>query len=953
MKALILPITLLYTFLAIGASNNKIDLSGTWQFGYGDTPVYNDVISLPGSMLTNGKGYDVDTDTKWTGSLYDMSYYYSDLYKPYREPGNIKFPFFLTPDKEYVGNAYYSKTVRVPADWKGKRILLHLERPHIETTLTVNGKEVGHQMSLSTPHEFDITEFVVPGANNQIEIKVYNGIENVCVGQDSHSVTDQTQGNWNGIVGDMYLKATPKDAYIKNVRVYPDVKGRKAAIKVIKGGNANKINNLSARVVSDDGAYVFNLPKWELSGDTLTFTVEFGDTDNMKTWDEFSTPLYNVTVFLGGDIAETQFGMRDISVSGRDILINGRPMYVRGTVENCCFPLTGYAPTDEESWAKVFAKCKEYGINMMRFHSYCPPEAAFAAADKAGIYLQPEGPSWPNHGVKLRNGMAIDQYLIDEGKSIIDAYGNHPSFVMMAAGNEPAGNWVPYTDMWVATMKDYDPTKIYCGASVGGGWAWDGGSEYHVKGGGRGLDWKNHMPGSEDDFLADIKQPRNFKPTDSLPENNSPILAHEQGQWCAFPDLNETSQYIGPYKARNFEIFRDLLEKNCMKGMDKKFLMSSGKLQTLCYKYEIERNLRTPDYTGFQLLALNDYSGQGTALEGVLNVFWKEKGYVNSEQWREFCSPVVPLAKFPKFVFTDKESLSIPIEVINASDKDLGLTKITYSITDETGDPIINSTLVQREIPIGKNNTIGEIPLCFEGINQPKKYTFTIGVGDKGSNSWEYWVYPEEGVRDIPKNVLVTDTLDHVAIRHLEKGGNVLLSAAGKVTLGKDIVQHYMPVFWNTSWFKMRAPHTTGAYINTEHPLFAHGFPTDDWSNLNWWELLNKAQVMNLLELPAEYQSPIQPIDTWHLSRKLGMVVEAKVLNGKLFMTTMDLDSDLEKRVVAKRMRNAILDYMASEDFQPTLKLAPETITDFFIKETAPVEMYTNETPDELKPKLK
>ncbi|MDE5996713.1 MAG: beta-glucuronidase [Muribaculaceae bacterium] len=951
MKNFILPMALFYASMACAATDNKIDLAGTWQFGYGEKPIYDDQIELPGSMLTNGKGHDVDTDTKWTGSLYDMSYYYSDLYKPYREPGNIKFPFFLTPDKEYVGNAYYKKKVTIPADWKDRRVILHLERPHIETTLKVNGEEVGHQMSLSTPHEYDITKYVNAGKSNEIELTVYNGIDNVCVGQDSHSVTDQTQGNWNGIAGDIFLKATPKDAYIKNIRVFPDVKNRRAEIKITKGGNAKKINKANAKVTSDDGSEVFNLRKWTLSGDTLTFTVDFGD--YMKTWDEFSTPLYNVTVNFGDDTATTSFGMRDISVSGRDILINGHPMYVRGTVENCCFPLTGYAPTDEESWAKVFEKCKEYGINMMRFHSYCPPEAAFAAADKAGIYLQPEGPSWPNHGVKLRNGMAIDQYLIDEGKAIIDAYGNHPSFVMFAAGNEPAGNWVPYTDMWVATMKDYDPTKIYCGASVGGGWAWDGGSEYHVKGGGRGLEWKNRMPSSDDDFLADIKLPRNFKPTDSLPENNSPILAHEQGQWCAFPDLDETSQYTGPYKAKNFEIFRDLLEKNGMKGMDRKFLNSSGKLQTLCYKYEIERNLRTPDYTGFQLLALNDYSGQGTALEGVLNVFWKEKGYVDGEQWREFCSPVVPLAKFPKFVFTDTDSVRIPLEIINATTDDLGETKVTYNVIDSDGRTVAVGIFGNTRIPVGKNNQVGKIALPIQKVNEPTKYKLSIKIGDKGHNSWEYWVYPEESVGEVPENIYVTDTLDSKAIKILENGGNVLLKAAGKVTLGKDIVQNYLPVFWNTSWFKMRPPHTTGAYINTEHPLFNHGFPTDDWSNLNWWELLNKAQVMNLLELPAEYQSPIQPIDTWHLSRKLGMVVEANVLNGKLFMTTMDLDSNLNKRVVAKRMRNAILDYMASDDFKPVITLTPETITDFFTKETAPVEMYTNETPDELKPKLK
>ena len=181
----------------------------------------------------------------------------------------------------------------------------------------------------------------------------------------------------------------------------------------------------------------------------------------------------------------------------------------------------------------------------------------------------------------------------------------------------------------------------------------------------------------------------------------------------------------------------------------------------------------------------------------------------------------------------------------------------------------------------------------------------------------------------------------------------MLLTAAGKVMLGSDVVQHYLPVFWNTSWFKMRPPHTTGAYIDKEHPLFKYGFPTDDWSNLNWWELLNKAQVMNLMELPKDYQSPIQPIDTWHVSRKLGMVVEAKVLKGKLLMTTMDISSDLEHRIVARQMRKAILDYMQSSDFNPSLVLDVQTIRDFYTKQGPKVSMFTNDSPDELKPKIK
>lgn len=942
---------LLAAMSANAASDRTIDLSGQWDFGYGDSVVYNDVITLPGSMLTNGKGNDVDASTKWTGSLYDMSYYHSDRYSPYREKGNIKFPFFLTPDKEYVGRAYYRRKVDIPSDWKGERVVLHLERPHIETTLRVNGKEAGHRMSLSTPHEYDITEFVRPGKSNDIELMVYNGIENVCVGQDSHSVTDQTQGNWNGVTGEISLRATPARNYIRNVRVYPDVKGRKADVMVLRGGKTGKIKNMSVRAVSDDGTDVFTASTPSVSGDTLRFVIEMGD--KMKCWDEFTPNLYNLTVSLDGDTATTVFGMRDISVAGRDLVLNGRPLYIRGSVENCCFPLTGYAPTDEASWSEVFAKCKEYGINMLRFHSYCPPEAAFAAADKAGVYLQPEGPSWPNHGVKLRAGMAIDDYLLAESKRIVDSYGNHPSFVMMAAGNEPAGNWVPYCNSWVKEMMEYDASKIYCGASVGGGWAWDDGSEYHVKGGGRGLVWSKKMPSSDDDYSADLKLPRNFKPTPEHPENTSPILAHEQGQWCAFPDLKEISLYTGAYKARNFEIFRDLLHKNGMGEMGEKFLMASGKLQTLCYKYEIERNLRTPDYSGFQLLALNDYSGQGTALEGVLNVFWKEKGYVGAPEWREFCSEVVPLARFPKFVFTNRETLNVPVEVMNASAGALKDAKVDYAVWDDNGKAVAEGSFEMGDIPVGKNNQAGVVELPLSGITEPTRLTLVANAAGKGKNSWQFWVYPEEDVKPVPANILVTDTLDSKALEQLEKGGNVLLTAAGKVTLGSDIVQHYLPVFWNTSWFKMRPPHTTGAYIDRSHPLFASGFPTDDWSNLNWWELLNRAQVMNLLELPADYQSPVQPIDTWHISRKLGMIVEANVLNGKLFMTTMDIDRNLDNRVVAKRLRNAILDYMSGESFNPSISLEPSVVADFFTKQTEPVKMYTNDSPDELKPKLK
>ena len=946
-----------------------ISLEGAWDFMLEPGPdfvlqdaKFDDYVILPGSMLTNGKGTPVSVNTQWTGSLYDSSYYFNPYMEKYRHEGQMKFPFFLTPEKHYVGAAWYRKSVYIPRDWNDRRVTLFLERAHIETKVYVNGNEVGRQMSLSTPHRFDITSFIVAGEPNEIAIRVYNGIENVCVGQDSHSVTDQTQGNWNGIIGRIELRAQWEKLSIEQVRLMPDLKNKMLRVEVTFDKHlrafGESIYSLSGMIRQIEGATKRTRPLSVASEGIYSKTevLEFKLPDSVKLWDEFNPTLYQLILQAGDDDYRLLFGLREVSIEGRQLYINGRPLFLRGTVENCCFPETGYPPTDEASWIEIFRKIKEYGLNHVRFHSYCPPEAAFAAADKMGVYLQPEGPTWPNHGVKLRRGMKIDDYLFEESRRIIDEYGHHPSFLMMAAGNEPAGDWVSYCNEWVDRMKAYYPTIIYCGASVGGGWAWDDGSQYHVKGGARGLDeWNKRAPSSDNDYYSGIEFPRNYKGTQP---NNTPIIAHEQGQWCAFPDFKEIPQYTGVYKAKNFEIFRDLLRDNGMESMSEKFLMASGKLQTLCYKYEIERNLRTPDYAGFQLLGLNDYSGQGTALTGVLNVHWREKGYCTAKEWHEFCSLLVPLARFPKFVFTNRDTLRVPIEAYNAYHGTVTEVKTRYYISNDSAKVIAGGLLSTASLPVGKNLRLGTVVLPLDTIKRPMKLTLTVKFSDSWKNHWDFWVYPEDDANE-PNEAHATNEpqefteLSDKALAVLKRGGTVLLTAAGKVTLGSDVKQSYLPVFWNTSWFKMRPPHTTGAYIDKQHPLFKYDFPTDDWSNLNWWELLNGAQVMNLMELPKDYQSPIQPIDTWHVSRKLGMLIEARVGKGRLLMTTMDITNDLQHRPVARQMRHAILSYMQSDDFKPTLTLTPDVVGHFFTRQAPPVNMFTNESPDELKPKLK
>ena len=306
------------------------------------------------------------------------------------------------------------------------------------------------------------------------------------------------------------------------------------------------------------------------------------------------------------------------------------------------------------------------------------------------------------------------------------------------------------------------------------------------------------------------------------------------------------------------------------------------------------------------------------------------------------------MALFPKFVYTNDEELVVPIEIYNASEGELRDCTISWHIGN------IQGVLPVTTIPLGKNHEVVTVKLPLTQYDKPVKLTLRVDVNGKYHNQWDFWVYPKENDSvdlDTAGQIYETDTLDAKVLSILQQGGRVLLTAGGHVHFGNDVRHTFLPVFWNTSWFKMRPPHTTGAYIQKDHPVF-RDFPTDEWQNLNWWELTNRTQVMNLSEFPSHYQPIVQPIDTWHVSRKLGMLIEASVLNGRLLMTTMDIKHHLDSRPVARQLRYSILRYMQSPDFLPAVTLGVDVIRHLYERKAPAVNMFTRESPDELKPKL-
>ena len=472
-------------------------------------------------------------------------------------------------------------------------------------------------------------------------------------------------------------------------------------------------------------------------------------------WDEFSPNVYQLVMKLnsesGSDEIVEDFGFRDFKVNGTRFTINERPVFLRGTLECAIFPLTGYPPTEASGWEKVYTAVQAHGLNHVRFHSWCPPKAAFEVADQMGIYLHVECSSWPNQSTQLGSGFPVDEYIWDESRHIIREYGNHPSFVMMASGNEPGGpKHREYLTEFVNYWKQNDTRRIYTGAA---GWPVLEVNEFHNIPGPRIQGW-----GEELNSIINAEPPKtSYDWRNKVPDDDIPVVSHEIGQWCVYPNFREIEKYTGVLKARNFEIFQESLNANHMGHLADSFLLASGKLQALCYKADIEAALRTPGFAGFQLLDLHDFPGQGTALVGVLDPFWEEKGYISPEEFSRFSNSTVPLARLEKQIFTEGEILKAGIEVAHFGQQPLKAVNPEWSIV-HNNEVLASGTLGQTDIPVGNAISLGEVTYEFQKENLPRKLTMRVKTGDF-SNAWDVWVYPADQVPETG-DVRVVETLD-------------------------------------------------------------------------------------------------------------------------------------------------------------------------------------------------
>lgn len=901
-------------------ATNEIYLDGEWAFaldpeGIGEEQEWyktelNETVVLPGSLQEQGKGFDIDVNTPWTGQIIDTSYFHEPQYAPYREKGNIKVPFWLNPDKHYVGAAWYQKKIVIPNEWENRTVILELERPHWTTTLFVDGKKTGSNNSLQTPHRYILNE-LNPGEHT-LTLRVDNSLY-VNVGINAHSVSDHTQTNWNGIVGDIKLSAKPV-SYIESVQIYPDIKNKSAHVNIhLNGDTEPNRAKIILQAQTWAGQPVGSPVETTVTGNEATATVTLGE--EAALWSEYDPNVYKMAVTLqtatGEDKSYYDFGLREFKANGTRFEINGHPIFLRGTLESCIFPLTGYPSMQQEYWEKIYRTCKEYGLNHLRFHSWCPPEIAFHVADSMGFYLQVECGAWAEVG----SGKPQDKWIKEESDRILKEYGNHPSFCMMTYGNEPSGkNYTQYLSELVDYWKSKDSRRVYSGAA---GWPYLENADY----------WNTPDPriqawGAETNSIINKEPPRTNYDFASIIRPDMPTVSHEIGQWCVYPNFKEIPKYTGVLKAKNLEIFQETLTKHGLGKMAEKFLYASGRLQTLCYKADIEAALRTPGFAGFQLLDLHDFPGQGSALVGVLDPFWESKGYVTSEEYRMFCNSTVPLIRFPKMVWLNNEILEAPIEMAHFGKDEIAHANIHWEITaKDTRNPIAEGTFC-RNLPIGNCIPVGNIQYDLSRIEKPTQLTVSVQLENSDfQNKWNIWVYPAIKP-EIENKPYIATRLDPKACDILDKGGSVLLLTYNPASAKekRNPTVGFSSIFWNTAWSRKQAPHTLGVCCDASHPALA-AFPNEGVSDYQWWDLMSRCEAIMLDSLPQEIEPIVYLIDDWFTNRKLGMLYEARVGKGKLLVCGADLQNDLARRPAAAQFKQSLLEYITSEQFNPSAYL--------------------------------
>lgn len=866
---------------------NDIDLNGEWvcrldsrdeglrqqwqhdDFGEGNGDIHR--FDVPGTTTTNGLG----TPSTVPGELGITEACMQSLRQRY----------------EYTGVLWLQRWIDVPAAIpEYARVELVLERVIFGSMAWLDGHYAGMDTSLATAHRHELTEYIRPGSRQLLTIRVDNrDLERLGVWGSSY--TNETQSIWNGIVGGAVLRV--RTSRISDVQVFPDVAGRLVHVswETDLAGERGSADSIAIVVRDESGNVVTE------SGDVSVWSGRSGVDIPMPQfvpWDEFSPVTYEIAV---GDAEPVRFGMRELTSGPEGFAINGRGLFLRGNVECCVFPRTGFPPCDEASWESMYAKLQALGCNHVRFHSWCPPRAAFDVADRMGLYLQVEGPVWLDGWLDNRVGFHTEHYrfIRSELERIVREYGNHPSFCFLACGNELSGDFALLEDI-IRRLRSHDGRRLYTLTSntVGFERGLSGQDDYFV-----GVTFGNAPIRGQYD-LDGMVETASLCYDDAVEAASVPLVSHEVGQYVVFPDVAEIDSYDGALEPVNFKAVREDLVRKDLLCFASEYTQASAHTARIMYRADAESMLRTQSLGGVQLLSLQDFPGQKTATVGLLNGFWRRKG---NEAIDLHWGPVTPLAIMDCLQYGAGEHLHADIKVSNYGPSEIEPGNWHWVITRVDGEghdmpdimPVAEGELRLPRIGQGAlSDVVGSIDVDFDD-EAVGRLSLRVSCDMGYVNDWDLWVYPSRqvgrhGIRALlDERIVVGSWLDDDIREALDSGRTCLILADPNAMSSRPAGGEFFPVFWSPMHFPSVAP--CGMWCEHDHPAF-RAFPTGRYADLNWKDGLEHSFSMDISSLPRSFVPLTTVVPNFATIAWRTNLFECRVGIGRLMVCSIDLDAD-------------------------------------------------------------
>lgn len=916
MYRIIFSLLLVFIFGIINAKENIIDLSGYWKFSIDNKDIgekeqwfnvqFKDSVKLPGTTDTNQKGTQ---NTNW-------------------QLNHLSRKFI------YIGKAWYQKEVVIPTSWNGKDIELFIERTK-STKVWINNKYIGANKALSVPQKFNVTKFFSAG-NNTITILVDNSLTEYPARNNPHALAEHTQTNWNGMIGKLNLKALNKSR-LKFIDGQLDRTGNVFKLRFLSDSFIHNANIACKATGINSNKHEIKKQNFKLKSieknDTIVLSYQL--TKNYKLWSHIEPNLYRFDFEIDLDghkqSLNENIGLRTVELINNHFYVNGNKTFIISKHDACIFPLTGYPPMTKEEWIRQMKISKEYGFNSYRFHSWTPPKACFEAADIVGIYLQPEIPAWYRSN---STGIKDDAYffLLNEGIASFEEYGQHASFIKFTLGNENSGNRKFWSNM-ILSLKELN-RSIFIAAGSNNFFAdpkVDPNEDYFVT-----AKVGPYKPNFESDIRASfafVDDPNGggvlnrmspnsiFTFSKALADFKLPVLSHETGQYQVFPNYDEIPKYTGVLEPRNLKAFSYKLMESGMYNYWKELYQASGHLATLCYRADNEIMLRTPELAGFQILDIQDFTGQGTALVGILDAFMDSKGFITPDEWRQSCADLTIQANMEKFVWLNTDMFKSDITIINYSHSRFS-DKVSWQVYDDENNIIGEGAIEEVNIENGIVKNVGQILLDLSSIKQSKQLNLVLNArNSKLRNEYKLWVYVKPPTL-INNNIHIVNRIDENFSKLLAQDSKILLIPDSTTTKGNSIGGLFTSDYWCYPMFMPLSanrnlpvsPGTLGLLIDDNHKTFNH-FPTGKYTDWNWYSVIKNSRPIFLNKTPESYRPIVHVVDNFDRCSKLGMMFEMKVGKASVFVCSVNFDNLND--VVRETLLYTIKEYVGSEQFMP------------------------------------